>query len=74
MKSKLIILIASVLLFAGCEDLLSPADENLRTLEDIYNDAAFAEGLMFACPQEAIRLTMWLPTMPFRTTRTTTTC
>ena len=46
MKSKLIILIASVLLFAGCEDLLSPADENLRTLEDIYNDAAFAEGLL----------------------------
>ncbi|MCF8360301.1 MAG: RagB/SusD family nutrient uptake outer membrane protein [Prolixibacteraceae bacterium] len=46
MKSKLIILLASVLIFAGCEDLLLPADENNRSLEDIYDDAAFAEGLL----------------------------
>lgn len=46
MKTKLIILFASVMIFAGCDNLLSPADENNRGLEDIYNDAAFAEGLL----------------------------
>lgn len=46
MKLKLIILFVSVMIFSGCEDLLSPADENNRNLEDIYNDAAFAEGLL----------------------------
>jgi starch-binding outer membrane protein, SusD/RagB family len=46
MKTKLIILLASVMIFAGCDNLLSPADENNRGLNDIYNDAAFAEGLL----------------------------
>jgi starch-binding outer membrane protein, SusD/RagB family len=46
MKTKLIILLAMVVLFTGCQDLLSPADENNRGLEDIYEDAAFAEGLL----------------------------
>jgi starch-binding outer membrane protein, SusD/RagB family len=46
MKTKLIILLALVVLFTGCEDLFSPADENNRMLNDIYNDAAFAEGLL----------------------------
>ena len=46
MKTKKFILLASVLMFASCEDILSPADENNRTLEDIYEDAAFAEGIL----------------------------
>jgi starch-binding outer membrane protein, SusD/RagB family len=46
MKTKLIILLASVMIFTGCDNLLSPADENNRGLDDIYNDAAFAEGLL----------------------------
>jgi starch-binding outer membrane protein, SusD/RagB family len=46
MKTKLIILMALVFIFAGCEDFLLPADQNNRTLEDIYSDAAFAEGLL----------------------------
>ncbi|HNW49570.1 MAG TPA: RagB/SusD family nutrient uptake outer membrane protein [Prolixibacteraceae bacterium] len=46
MKTKLIILLALVVLFTGCADWLSPADENNRQLDDIYTDAAFAEGLL----------------------------
>lgn len=46
MKKKLIILLASVLILTSCEDLLSPADQNNRTLDNIYEDAAFAEGLL----------------------------
>jgi len=46
MKTKLIILFALLLVFTGCEDLLIPADENNRVLDDIYQDAAFAEGLL----------------------------
>lgn len=46
MKNKLIILIASAMIFSSCNDLMSPADENNRTLEATYNDAAFAEGLL----------------------------
>jgi hypothetical protein len=46
MKSKLIYLLAAVLVFPGCKKILSPADENNRGLSGIYNDAAFAEGLL----------------------------
>jgi len=46
MKKKLIILLAMALVFSGCQDFLSPADENNRGLDDIYGDAAFAEGLL----------------------------
>lgn len=46
MKTRICILLALVLVFAGCEDVLSPADENNRELESIYEDAAFAEGLL----------------------------
>jgi hypothetical protein len=46
MKTKLIILLALLAIFTGCEEILSPADENKRELDDIYEDAAFAEGLL----------------------------
>jgi len=46
MKKKIIIFLVFAVIFTGCEDLLSPADENNRVLEDIYTDAAFAEGLL----------------------------
>jgi hypothetical protein len=46
MKTKIIILLSLLFIFAGCEDILSPADENKRGLDDIYEDAAFAEGLL----------------------------
>jgi hypothetical protein len=43
------------MVFSGCEDLLEPADENNQTLEDIYDDAPFAEGLL-------MNAYAWLPT------------
>ncbi len=46
MKTKLIILLVLVSIFAGCEEFLVPADENNRKLEEIYTDAGFAEGLL----------------------------
>lgn len=46
MKRKLFFLLATVMIFSGCKKILSPADENIRELSDIYNDAAFAEGLL----------------------------
>jgi len=46
MKNKLIILVASVMIFSGCKDLLSPADQNDRSLDVIYNNAPFAEGIL----------------------------
>lgn len=45
MKKFLYILIIPIFL-AGCEDILSPELENNRNLQDIYDDAAFAEGLL----------------------------
>lgn len=46
MKSKLIYILTAVIMFSGCKKILLPADENNRGLSDIYNDAAFAEGLL----------------------------
>lgn len=46
MKTKLIILLASVMIFSGCEDLFSPADQNNRSLDVIYDSAPFAEGIL----------------------------
>lgn len=46
MKRKLIIIVASVLIFSGCKQILSPADENNQDLSAIYNNAAFAEGIL----------------------------
>ena len=46
MKANLIYLFALGIFFCGCKKILSPADENNRGLSDIYNDAAFAEGLL----------------------------
>src|SRR6478752_3451326 len=46
MKSRYIIIFTLGLAFCSCKKILSPADENNRGLSDIYNDAAFAEGLL----------------------------
>jgi hypothetical protein len=47
MKNKLLILfVASAMVLTGCSDLLSPADQNNSTLDRVYQDAAFAEGLL----------------------------
>ncbi len=46
MKKELAYMLAMVLLISGCRKILSPADENNRQLNDIYDNAAFAEGLL----------------------------
>jgi starch-binding outer membrane protein, SusD/RagB family len=40
------ILIVLSVLFSACESILAPVDQNLQTLDDIYEDPAFAEGLL----------------------------
>ncbi|UCH15097.1 MAG: RagB/SusD family nutrient uptake outer membrane protein [Bacteroidales bacterium] len=46
MSKYLLILLTIAVVFSGCEDLLEPADDNHRTLEEIYNDPDFAEGIL----------------------------
>jgi hypothetical protein len=47
MCKKLLVLFTICLVFAGCKkDLLSPLDDNHRTLEDIYSDPYYAEGIL----------------------------
>ncbi|WP_340105926.1 RagB/SusD family nutrient uptake outer membrane protein [Rhodohalobacter sp. 8-1] len=40
----LFILVA--VLIGSCSDVLSPANENINELEDMYNDASYAEGIL----------------------------
>ncbi len=40
------LLIIPVLLTSGCSDVLSPANENINGLEDMYDDASYAEGFL----------------------------
>ncbi|MBN2274229.1 MAG: RagB/SusD family nutrient uptake outer membrane protein [Bacteroidales bacterium] len=42
----LLLLLTVVVVFSGCEDLIEPADDNHRILEDIYDDPVFAEGIL----------------------------
>lgn len=44
-KNMLALLIVGVML-AGCKKVLSPLDDNHRTLQSIYNDPYFAEGII----------------------------
>ncbi len=44
--NKYIILLTIAMVLNGCEELLEPSDDNHRTLQDIYDDPALAEGLL----------------------------
>jgi starch-binding outer membrane protein, SusD/RagB family len=47
MCKKLLVLVVIGMLFAGCKkNILSPLDDNHRTLEDIYKDPYYAEGIL----------------------------
>lgn len=48
MKNKLYIFITLILsvVFASCDDLFSPLEENVRNKDVMYKEAAFAEGLI----------------------------
>ena len=46
MCKKLLVFFVAGILFAGCKKNLEPAFDNHRTLEDIYPDAGYAEGVL----------------------------
>lgn len=46
MNKNILILLIIAMIFAGCEKLFEPIDENRRTLENIYDNPSFAEGLL----------------------------
>src|SRR3954469_5635181 len=46
MCKKLLVLVLIGTVFVGCKKNLSPLDDNHRTLDDIYNDPYFAEGIL----------------------------
>lgn len=46
MCKKLLLLVIIGISFAGCKKQLSPLEDNHRTLEGIYSDPAFAEGIL----------------------------
>ena len=43
---KILVLLVAGIVFAGCKKTLTPLDDNHRTLEDIYPDAGYAEGVL----------------------------
>jgi hypothetical protein len=46
MYKNILALIVAGVLFAGCKKVLSPLDDNHRTLQSIYSDPYFAEGII----------------------------
>lgn len=46
MYKNILALIVVGVLFAGCKKVLSPLDDNHRTLQSIYSDPYFAEGII----------------------------
>ena len=46
MKFKIFILGLALLSFAGCKKILEPEPENLKTIDQMYTDANFAQGFL----------------------------
>jgi hypothetical protein len=46
MYKNILVLIVAGVMFAGCKKTLSPLDDNHRTLQSIYKDPYFAEGIL----------------------------
>ena len=46
MKSKLLLLLFLVVSITGCDDLIEPAIENNRSLDDMYAEAEYAQGIL----------------------------
>ncbi|MCX2432569.1 RagB/SusD family nutrient uptake outer membrane protein [Pedobacter sp. GR22-10] len=46
MKFKILILGLAVLSFTGCKKILEPEPENLKTIDQMYTDANFAQGFL----------------------------
>jgi hypothetical protein len=46
MKRSIITILVGILMFSSCDDLFTPAKENLKDLDQMYNDAAYAQGFL----------------------------
>ncbi|MBP1639555.1 MAG: RagB/SusD family nutrient uptake outer membrane protein [Bacteroidetes bacterium] len=46
MKKNILLILTSVLLLSSCDDLFNPAQENLKTIDQMYTDAAYAQGVL----------------------------
>lgn len=46
MKKNIFILIMMAATFVGCSDLMEPAIENIRQLDEMYGEAGFAQGIL----------------------------
>lgn len=46
MKKSIIFILISVLLLSSCDDLFTPAQENLKTINQMYTDPAYAQGFL----------------------------
>jgi hypothetical protein len=45
-KISYLFVLPAVLFISGCSDVLSPANENINEVEDMYDDASYAEGIL----------------------------
>ena len=46
MKTKILIIGVTLLGFTGCKKLLTPDEENLKTIDQMYTDASYAQGFL----------------------------
>ena len=46
MKKNILFIVISVLLLTSCDDLFSPAKENLKDINQMYTDASYAQGVI----------------------------
>lgn len=46
MNKRLFIFLSAILVFTSCDDLMEPAIENNRGLDEMYNEAEFAQGIL----------------------------
>ena len=46
MKKKILLFIASALIFSSCDDLFEPALENQQGTEQMYDDPEYARGIL----------------------------
>lgn len=46
MNKKILIFLSVIMVFMSCEDLLEPAIENNRGLDEMYEEAEFAQGIL----------------------------
>ncbi|MFI0430989.1 RagB/SusD family nutrient uptake outer membrane protein [Mariniflexile sp. HMF6888] len=46
MNKKLLIFLSAIIIFTSCDDLFEPAIENNRGLEEMYEEAEFAQGIL----------------------------